>query len=157
MLFSTLALAGLVIATPIQRQYGRVQPLIHRPSHSSLEAHGYEPPKVPPNNREVLLQIYGGDYHVPRSWDLEDNWSGAAIKMSGFDRCLEAGSGPAVGSRLKVYACHGKPWQLWNYADGWLEMTHYGLCVGITGGYILELQTCDYSQPENGTQRFFAY
>jgi hypothetical protein len=34
--------------------------------------------------------------------------------------------GPVVGSRLKVYVCHGQPWQLWNYADGWLELTHYG-------------------------------
>jgi hypothetical protein len=54
MLFALLA-AGLAAASPLQRQYGGIQPLIHRPSRSSLEAHGYEPPKTPPNNIEVLL------------------------------------------------------------------------------------------------------
>lgn len=169
-------LLATAAATPIART--GTQPLIHRPSNQSFEAHAWEYPKVPPVGREVVLEGQGwdGDYFwPPRSWDLWDGMAGV-IKMTGLDRCLEAGSGelycpsltlaPAVGSELKVWTCHAQNWQQWSYADGWLKLVHYGelgaggltadLCVGRKGRWELELQVCDYTQAVNGDQRFFA-
>jgi hypothetical protein len=40
-----------------------------------------------------------------------------------------AETAPAAGTRLKVHYCHGKPWQVFRFAGGRLELPNYGLCV----------------------------
>ncbi|KAL1407895.1 hypothetical protein Q8F55_007331 [Vanrija albida] len=73
---------------------------------------------------------------VYSSWSISEGYTGQAeIAVSGGKRfCLDAGSYPGNGVRLKVWECLDVPQQQWHFANGRLELVGYGLCADLRDG-----------------------
>lgn len=48
------------------------------------------------------------------------------------EMCLDVGHGPALGSKVKVWYCHGAAWQLFEVDNFQLKVQGTNLCVGYT-------------------------
>ncbi|KAL1409576.1 hypothetical protein Q8F55_003567 [Vanrija albida] len=80
------------------------------------------------------------------TWRAVDGWVGVVKQYDSEEKCLDVGHGPRVGSKVKIWGCHGGPMQQFTVSKYRIQVTGTNLCVGTTGypseGLQAELVDC---------------
>ncbi|KAL0947890.1 hypothetical protein HGRIS_010525 [Hohenbuehelia grisea] len=80
------------------------------------------------------VQIYDCNGTGAQKWVITRG--GQQIKLSGTNYCLDAGSKPASGIKMKIWQCYDNlPAQQWTYLpDDFIRLTNTDQCLDLTDG-----------------------